>query len=1533
MPWQIQGWSGPTRNPVSPDVLRILAQRAPTPLARLAERAQNDPSTVRQHHVSYYVFEMWLRIVGAIAASRYRQSKQRTPTLEEALRALTQPSVGTVLAFVLAYARSFPRDEIASAFATRLTSNMLPGYRWACANGGRAMRDGPTIAEFAQALVAYRNKHIGHGAIQPPEFYRDGATALFGSIGALVLAATDSLGGRLLVVEEVNEAIDGERVAVVFELAGSLKTRLAEPRAGSQLPDLRRGAVYFAVGDNVPSNLFPWLMWEDDFVQVLSAATKSKIEYLNYNTGAITTHQTSHIAALRAVLDTAGGGLPERVERKKRPGHWIGDYELCRVLGRGGMGIVYHARQDSTDMPVALKVLPDQLVRDDVTRARFRREVQILSRSQHPNIISILDSGEADGVYFYAMELVNGCTLAELYSVFTNVPSDARLRLTSSHLLGAIKRIAASHPFPSTSLPPPPPVASESDATHAAAARSIATDVLNVSANGGEELWKLLLLRFAEVADALAHLHGRGIIHRDIKPSNIMLTEDGARSVLMDLGIAKMGTDSVHTKTNTFVGTLRYASREQALRSLDELTPASDLYSLGATMYELFTMTPLYGEDESSVSKMTDGALLRKILDERPAPVRERNPSLKPELGIVLEKLLEKQSDRRFYASATELAVDLRNIYYQRPLSARDYTPDERRSFELFDSMRAQALTWSTERRPRDLLWGEERCTELVSLDVGRRFELTAVERDFLEATSQHALELRQAREAREAHDRRTEEELLARGLDAARQRRWLRRAIGVFVFSTLLIVGVAGVSEKLTISADREARAVIGRKAAEQTRNAALDGEAMHLLEKARRAEREARWDDALLFASQALGSSESSEIATPARGTLEREAAVPVRTFRVWTGKQGSGVHALAFSPDGAWLAVANDQHGLIVSPVRADQGVVGDGPRIAIGDASGARASPRAWSVAFAPDGATLGVGSEDGSVELWDTRTWTRDLRWVASHRTIRSVSFTRDSRQILAGGDDGVLHSRMIGDRPGVDRLIDSGTEIYALALSNDGMLAAVAREDATIELLGAPSWKRIRVFPRHDGVVRALTFAGQALLSGSEDGFARSWDCSDETQSGWKSLSDHEEKEVYAVAATDDGTLAASAGEANAVHISDVKLLRDLRVLANFPDEVNALAFARDGATLAIGLDDGTIDIRRVERSVSTGPSPLLGHTRAVENLAFWDGRLVSSGDDNKILIWNPKTGGKDEVAHVNGVTAALAARGRTLAMGERGGLIRIRSVDGLQSSIQTHAKDVTGLAISPDESLIAVGGAKGGTVVLCERATRGHCVRWKAHGDRTNEVAFSPDGGWLASAGDDPGVVLWRVAERRMLTGDDVDQMDTAGIALPGSGPSFDVSFSHDGLRVAAGARDGTVRVWDTRAMMLIQTLEGSEERVFGIDFSPDDRFLASASKDSTVRVWDTLSWTPRVLRAHVAGAYVVRFSPDGRALASAGADKTIRLWDTATWTELGARSPRFGSGPDDGNLLSTVSLATGLCLHSGVPHYLRYGEACAGR
>jgi WD40 repeat protein/serine/threonine protein kinase len=1519
---------------VNPDVLRQLAATAPTPLARLAERAQNDCSPERQHHNSYYLFELWLRLLAAVAAVRYRSVGRRVDAVEHALRELVRPSVGSFVNFLNAETRASEADDLQGLWSQQLTDGMQQGYRWVLRQTSVAGRERPSVGAFAEALAAYRNKHIGHGAMHPPSFYRDGASALFGSIGALVSSATQALPGRLLAVEEVVEDDRGERSGVVFELTGNLKTRIPEPISSRNLDDLRRGHVYFEGSDGKALSLFPWLIWEDDFVLALNGATKTQLEYLNYYTGERRSHHSSYVAALRAVVDTSGHSLPETSDRRRRVGEWIGDYEVRSELGRGGMGTVYLAQQESTDMPVALKVLPDSFVRDEVAVARFRREVHLLKRCEHPHVISVLDAGEDGGRHFYAMEFVRGCSLAEVYSVFTRLPLPQRTRLTEGHLLAVMARIVEKR------MAAPPPSARRD--------RNSAPD-LDVSVTeadaGGAELWKALLPRFAEVADALAHLHGFGVIHRDIKPSNIMLTEDASRAVVMDLGVAKTETSSVHTRTGTFVGTLRYASREQVVRSLDDLTFRSDLYSLGAAMYELFTLTPLFGTEEATVSSLGDGALLKKILDERPPPALQRNPSLRPEIAIVLEKLLEKQPERRFYSSAADLAEDLRSIHQQRPIRAREYTATERRTYELFESLQAQAKVWEAERRPRDLLWSEERSSEIASLDVRSRFELTRVEVDFLDATAEHAADLRAAREERGIRERKVAQEIDERKAEAQRQRTLLRR---LFVGTLLTGLGVtfAFTRHELIVSRSNEMQAHKAQALAEEVRNLAVTAEAQQLFDKARQSELTDRWGEALLYAARAAEHASDPEQLAHATAIFRREAAIPVRVDRRWSCRVGANVQATAFSPDGQLLAVAFEppdnapsgaQPSLAVSRYGSCQELMGGAH--ALGDGSGPRA-PRARAVAFSPNGVWLAVAADDGTIELWGlSPVLHRQDTWRASDRIIRAVAFTQNSEQVAAGGDDGALHIRRVGSTgfgPEQSLVHVAGvSEINAMAADVTRPRLALARDESTITVLDERSWTMVTAPWRGDGWAEALTFGGDNLLWGGDDNLLHAWSATASPASPDTITDTH--YDVYAVAASADGTLVASAGEANAVHLTDMQLRRDVRQLTSMPDEVMALGMSADGQTLAIGTEDGTLDVRDIQRVAPGGASPLLGHADGVEGLAFWrdrdgDYRLVSSGDDDTVRVWDLSTGHDHDYPR-RGVHAALDAHGSIIAAAGTDG-IALLGDSGAWLPLDVRVKDFVDISVSPDESKLAFV-AKGGVVGLCSVMPRRPCVAWRGHRDVSSAVAFSPDGAWLASAGDDPGVVLWSVQERSNLALNDVSRLDDSkGIPLEGSVKTFDVSFSHHGTRIAGAARDGRVLVWDATTHKLIRALEGHGDRVYGVDFSPDDREIASASKDTTVRVWDTVTWNSKVLRGHISGVYVVRFSPDGKLLASGSEDRTIRLWDTDTWSEHGARESRYvdGLGSADArvHLLERVCRSTGLYLEKGVPEYARSPELC---
>jgi serine/threonine protein kinase/WD40 repeat protein len=1497
--------SGHAEDNVNPGILRRLAQDAPTPLARLAERAQNDSSSIRQHHNTYYVFEMWLRLMGAIAVARYRRTKQDLPTLEEGLGPLTQPTVGGVLAFIETYARAFTGDAIARLLRAPLEPEMLPGYRWSCAHGGRSVHREPTIGEFARALAAYRNKSIGHGAVNPPEFYREGAAALFGSVGSLVINATSVITGRLLAVDDVSEKSDGTRAGIVLELAGSLRTRLPESFDEGMLPDMRPSSIYFETEGQTPLALFPWVIWEDDFVQVLSSATKSKVDYLNYHTGKLSSHQTPHVAALRACLQAQSHGLPERPQRGKRPGHWIGDYEILGVLGHGGMGTVYRARQDSTDMPVALKVLPEALVDDPVALARFQREAHLLTRREHPNLVSILDAGEAGGIHYFAMELISGCSLAEVYAVLSKISAPRKADLTRGHLRDTIAAVAAERAEPVSSRRAVRPIDSE----------KLATAVV-IKEGTGEELWKTLVLRFAEVADGLAYLHGRGIIHRDIKPSNIMLTEDATCAVVTDLGIARIQTGTVHTRTGTFVGTLRYASREQALRSIEETTHLSDLYSLGATMYELLTLTPLFASDEVTASSMAEGVLLRKILDERPAPATVRNAALRPEVAIILEKLLEKQPERRFYSSAADLATDLRNIYHQRPISARDYTADERRAFELFDSLRAQARTWDAERRPADLLWSEERYAELVAREVRERFELTALEVEFYEATAAHAFSMRSLREQREEKDREVAEELQAKRVETERLRTWVRRGALVGLFAAL-VASTLGAWFKASVSRQQAEESRRDKEKADEARQGAVDREAQVLLLKAQEAGRNLRWDEALLFATEAGRLELKPELAAEARAILAQEALVGLRTRRLLSGNFGPTIRALAISSTDRWLAVLSDK--LTVLSLQSHVGVVEDEKR----ELDSTAFAKKPTSIAFAPDAPFLAVGLDDGTVELWDVPRWRRQAQSSTAASAVRTLAFAASGRQLLAGGEHGlrvlsVDESGALSEpKPGSTA---ASSEVNILGVSLDGRFAVSTTDGAGLDVLKGPSWIPANRLSETIGDVYAAAFSSAYLVSGGADGEVRAWPLPQAggDRIGASGVVCKHNKEIYAIATARDGAIVASGGEGNEVHLSDASLQRDVRVLGHLPDQVMAIGIDPSGGTLAIGLEDGTVDIRDVERLQEVGASPFLGHTSAVENLALWGDALVSSGDDDQVMVWDLSRGTHAEPFTRPGVRSALAAAGHTMATGARDGTVLLRRLNGDQSVLRTGAKKIACLAVAPDESAVAFG-TDTGMIGICPLQPRSRCRLWRGHFGKVNNLRFAPKGASLASVGDVPGVAIWPLDEPRP---DDVQEA-----ALQGAEASNDVAFAPGGSLIATAQLDGRVLVWDPRSRLQVKNLDppGDQgDRAWAVAFSPDGRYLASATKKGQIRVWETLTWRrTHDITGHLDAVFALLFTGDGQRLISAGEDGTIRLWDTSTWTESGAHGSRFDG--DASVVAARVNQETGLRLVLGEPRYSR--------
>ncbi len=371
----------------------------------------------------------------------------------------------------------------------------------------------------------------------------------------------------------------------------------------------------------------------------------------------------------------AAGSLP--------PLKQLGDYQILREIGRGGMGVVYEAVQLSLGRHVALKVLPAQLVRSANSLERFRREAQAAAQLHHSNIVPVFEMGEHEGIFFYAMQFIRGQTLDQVLDEVRrlrgmNVPGNppsSEVRLGNSLLTGEFLAMAGmatpSQPQEDSgrdATPIPSPGNSTSVSVRASDGSSSPIVIPSSARTTTSDLqfYRSMAWVGVQAADALAYAHKQGLLHRDIKPANLLLDTAGTVWVT-DFGLVKLSQGSDLTTPGDVVGTLRYMAPEQFAGEGDA---RSDVYSLGATLYELLTLRPLL-EDSDRLR------LLARIRSDAPRPPRQACPSLPRDLNTIVLKALEKEPRLR-YASAEALAADLRRFLGDRPISARQAGTMER---------------------------------------------------------------------------------------------------------------------------------------------------------------------------------------------------------------------------------------------------------------------------------------------------------------------------------------------------------------------------------------------------------------------------------------------------------------------------------------------------------------------------------------------------------------------------------------------------------------------------------------------------------------------------------------------------------------------------------------------------------------------------------------------------------------------------------------------------------------------------------------
>jgi WD40 repeat protein/serine/threonine protein kinase len=1096
-------------------------------------------------------------------------------------------------------------------------------------------------------------------------------------------------------------------------------------------------------------------------------------------------------------------------------------FRKLRPHARGGLGAVFVAHDTELNREVALKEIQERHADDDASRARFLQEAEITGGLEHPGIVPVYGLGQyADGRPYYAMRFIRGDSLKEAIDRFHQDP-DADF------------------------------VAGDSSVT-----------------------FRQLLSRFLDTCNAMAYAHSRGVIHRDLKPANIMLGKYG-ETLVVDWGLAKAvgqpeiksrsrphvkaadepplrpSGSSGHAETlpGSTVGTPQYMSPEQAAGQVDLLCPASDVYSLGATLYTLLTgQPPVLGTDVPEIlNKVERGAIVppRQIKKDIPQALE----------AICLKAMALKPEDR--YKTAEALADDVEHWLADEPVSA------------VPEGLSRRLARWH--RRHRAAV--QAGVAALLVITVGSIFASFWLNSAYRAADAERVAVSR----ANDTANQRLIRLWVDNGMDQVEggdvlgSLPWLVRALqmaeGKPEAEHMHRIRLATVLElcprlsQLWFHSRRVTWADYspdGRRVLTTCADGVAriwrpdDGSAILELNHGsvlRHASFSPSGDRVVTAGTDGIAriwdSVSGKELTPPlrhdsrifracfspdGRRVLTASADGTARLWDAATGKavlqplrHKAAVRSAYFSPDGRLVVTASDDHTAQVWDAETAQPV---GPPLKHADAVSC--------AVFNRDSSRVATASADSTARIWDATTGEPRVPPLQHNGPVLVVTFSPRDRVLLSGGMDncGYLWDGTTGRRIGAS-LQHYGT-VFDATFSADGDYVATASNDNTARVWDTHTGAPVSPPLRHNSDVNRAVICPdpevKQLLSASADGTARLWIPSPR---GVLNEKLQQLGPISQARFSPDGQLVLTATTAGEAYLWEANFGHELKPIMKHDGAIYEARFGPDGRRIATGSADHTARLWDTATRLPLGPP--LKHGGEVRTVDFSpDGQLLATGcSDRTATLWDTATGKQvgrftDEDAAV--MQVHFSPGGRRLAI--------------VCASNHVHIWNVE----EPEKPPIKL-----------------------RHLEEIFSAHFSPDGRHIVTASADRTAQVWDPA-----TGKPV------GVPMFHGGKVFEARFDRAGRRIITASDDSTARVWDAATGKLLLPPFLHRSSVFTALFGPKDERVVTAGADHTARVWDATTGEPLTppLR-HGAPVISASFNQDATRLVTAGAGKLSRVWN----------------------------------------------------